>query len=181
MSRIGKKPIQIPQGVTVQVTDDKIIIKGPKGQLEQYISPQIKTEVLENQIVFSIREGSKDISALWGLSRALVNNMIVGATKGFEKKLEIEGVGYKAAVSGNNLTLNIGFSHPVIIKIPSSINLKVEKNIIIISGIDKYLVGQVAANIRAKKKPEPYKGKGIHYLGEVIRRKAGKKAAVATV
>lgn len=179
MSRIGKKPIQIPQGVTVQIVENKITVKGPKGQLEQVISPQIKAEISGNQIIFSVGGDLKIVSALWGLSRALVNNMIKGVTEGFDKKLEIEGVGYKAAVSGNDLVLNIGFSHPVTIKTPSGINLKVEKNIIIVSGIDKYLVGQVAADIRAKKKPEPYKGKGIHYLGEVIRRKAGKKAAVA--
>lgn len=176
MSRIGKLPISIPSGVTVEINGQEISVKGPKGQLKQIIPEEIKAENSNNQIVFMISNQTKNSSACWGLSRSLVNNMIKGVTEGFEKKLEIEGVGYKVALQGADIILNIGFSHPVIIKAPQGIVFKVEKNIIIISGIDKKLVGQITADIRSEKKPEPYKGKGIHYIGEVIRRKAGKKA-----
>lgn len=179
MSRIGKSPIKILSGVKVNISGQEISVEGPKGKLKQVIPDQIKAEISEDQIVFSIARESKDSLALWGLSRSLVNNMVKGVLEGFEKKLEIEGVGYKAVLSGKDLVLSLGFSHPVNIKAPEGIDFKVEKNAIIISGIDKYSVGQIAAKIRAKKKPEPYKGKGIRYAGEVIRRKAGKKAATA--
>lgn len=179
MSRIGKSPIKIPSGVKVDILGQEISVEGPKGKLKQIIPGEIKADILENQVVFSVARQSKDSSALWGLSRSLVNNMVIGVSEGFAKKLEIEGVGYKAALSGKDIVLNIGFSHPVTIKSPEGIEFKVEKNAIIISGIDKYSVGQIAAKIRAKKKPEPYKGKGIRYAGEVVRRKAGKKAATA--
>lgn len=179
MSRIGKSPIKIPSGVKADIVGQEISVEGPKGKLKQIISARIKAEISENQIVFSVADKSKDSSALWGLSRSLVNNMVKGVSEGFEKKLEIEGVGYKAVLNGKDLVLSLGFSHPVNIKSPEGIDFKVEKNAIIISGIDKYSVGQIAAKIRAKKKPEPYKGKGIHYAGEVVRRKAGKKAATA--
>ncbi|KKQ39099.1 MAG: 50S ribosomal protein L6 [Parcubacteria group bacterium GW2011_GWC1_38_17] len=176
MSRIGKLPIQIPSGVTVEINGQEVFVKGSRGQLKQIIPEEIKIEVSDNQVVFTVFNQTKNSSACWGLSRALVNNMIKGVTEGFEKKLEIEGVGYKAVLGGADLVLSLGFSHPIIIKAPQGIVFKVEKNVIIISGIDKKLVGQISADIRAEKKPEPYKGKGIHYLGEVIRRKAGKKA-----
>lgn len=179
MSRIGKSPIRIPSGVKADISGQEIFVEGPKGKLKQIIPTQIKAEISENQIVFSVAEESKDSMALWGLSRSLVNNMVKGVSEGFEKRLEIEGVGYKAALNGKDLVLSLGFSHPVNIKSPEGIDFKVEKNAIIISGIDKYSVGQIAAKIRAKKKPEPYKGKGIRYAGEVVRRKAGKKAATA--
>lgn len=179
MSRIGRSPIQIPAGVIIEINGQQISVKGPKGQLNQIIPNEIKAEILENKAVFSVAQESKNSAACWGLSRAIVNNMVKGVTEGFEKKLEIEGVGYKAVLSGNDLVLSLGFSHPVNVKAPQGITFKVEKNVVTISGIDKQLVGQVSADIRAEKKPEPYKGKGIHYLGEVIRRKAGKKATAS--
>lgn len=181
MSRIGKSPIKIPAGVTIEIKENEILVNGPKGQLKEVIPQGVKAEVSGDQVVFVIgEESSPKLAACWGLARALTNNMIKGVTEAFEKKLEIEGVGYKAVIQGTDLVLSLGFSHPVIIKAPEGIAFKVEKNVISVSGISKYLVGQVAANIRAKKKPEPYKGKGIHYMGEVIRRKAGKKATASS-
>lgn len=177
MSRIGKQPISIPEGVEVKIDGSFIIVKGIKGELKQTLHPSIKAEIKDKEILVNLVRGGN--SAIWGTSRNLVNNMIEGVTKGFEKRLVFEGIGYRASVSGNKLVLNLGFSHPVEIEAPSGITFKVEKNTIIVSGADKQLVGQVAANIRSKRKPEPYKGTGIRYEGEVIRRKAGKKA-VAT-
>ena len=181
MSRIGKKPIALPEGVTVNVADGFLIVKGPKGELNKKIVPGTLIEVKDATVfVGSSKEGKKS-SALWGLSRSLIANAVLGVTSGFEKKLEIEGIGFRASLDGNGLTLLLGFSHPVRVEAPSGINFKVEKNVITISGIDKELVGQVAAKIRSLKKPEPYKGKGIRYQGEIIRRKVGKKAtATAT-
>ena len=182
MSRIGKSPIQIPTGVNIEITDNKVLVVGPKGHLKQDIPQGIKIETVENTLVFSVagEEMNPKLAACWGLSRALVNNMIKGVTEGFEKKLEIEGVGYKAVLQGTDLTFSLGFSHPIIIKSPQGITFRVEKNAVFVSGIDKYLVGQIAADIRAKKKPEPYKGKGIRYAGEIVRRKAGKKATASS-
>lgn len=177
MSRVGKLPIKIPSGVTVDINGQEISVKGIKGQLKQLIPADIKAEISENQIIFSVASQSKNTAAFWGLSRALINNMVKGVTEGFEKRLEIEGVGYKAVLQGVDLVLSLGFSHPINIKAPQGVVFKVEKNVIIISGIDRQTVGQIAAEIRSKKKPEPYKGKGIRYTGEVVRRKAGKKAA----
>lgn len=179
MSRIGKKPIQIPEGVEVKIEENLIMVKGPKGELKNQIRSEIKIEAKDKEIEFKPVTFHKGVSALWGTSRSLVANMIEGVTKGFEKILEIEGVGYRANLDGKDLVLNLGYSHPVKIKTPQGIEFKVEKNTIKVSGIDKQLVGQVAAEIRAKRKPEPYGGKGIRYQGEVIRRKIGKKA-VAT-
>lgn len=176
MSRIGKQPIPLAEKVGVTIEDGRVTVQGPRGELTQLIHPSIEVVQQGQDIVVSPKdpEGS---SALWGLTRALVFNMAKGVTEGFEKKLEIEGVGYKAQVEGETLVMALGFSHPVKLPIPEGITVNVEGNAITVSGIDKSLVGQMAANIRAKKKPEPYKGKGIHYLGEHIRRKAGKKAA----
>ncbi|MDD2753612.1 MAG: 50S ribosomal protein L6 [Candidatus Portnoybacteria bacterium] len=176
MSKIGIQPILIPEGVTVKVDGDLVAVKGPKGELQRKLTREIKAEVGEKEVVVSISKQSKRAAALWGLSRMLIANMMEGAKNGFEKKLEIEGVGYKVALQGENLLLNLGFSHPVIFKAVPGIAFKVEKNTITISGVNKEAVGQTAANIRKIRKPEPYKGKGIHYLGEVIKRKAGKKA-----
>lgn len=176
MSRIGKQPIQIPENVEVKISQDEIKIKGPKGELNQSIPSQIKVVSKEKELIVTPRQKTKETPALWGLFRSLIFNMVQGVIQGFEKKLEIEGVGYKASLQGNKLVLNLGFSHPIEIEAPAGIEFKVDKNIITVSGIDKQLVGQLAAKIRAQRKPEPYKGKGIHYLGEVIRRKAGKKA-----
>lgn len=184
MSRIGKKPIIIPKDVEVKIEDDEIAVRGPKGELRRTIFPEIKVELeelsgKEKKLVLGIKKKTKNARAFWGLLRTLIFNMIEGVTKGFEKQLEIQGVGYRASLQGNILVLNIGFSHPVEIKAPEGIEFKVEKNIITVFGLDKQLVGQTAAKIRAQKKPEPYKGKGIRYLGEAVRRKAGKKTVSA--
>ncbi len=178
MSRIGKQPIKIPEGVEVKLDNDSIAVKGPKGALELKLDKQIKVEIEDDFIKLTPVKKTEQSSALWGLMRALIANMIKGVLEGFEKKLEIVGVGYRAEAQGENITLNMGFSHPVKLSIPSGITINVEKNIITVSGIDKQLVGQFAADIRAVKPPEPYKGKGIKYIDEVVRRKAGKKAAV---
>lgn len=186
MSRIGKQPIQIPDNVEIKINEDLVVVKGPKGELSQKIRPEIKVEFKElsnkeksKELQVSPNKKSKNTSALWGLTRTLIFNMIKGVTEGFEKKLEIEGVGYRVSIGGNKLVLSLGFSHPIEVEAPKGIDFKVDKNTIIVSGISKQLVGQVAADIRMKRKPEPYKGKGIRYSGEVVRRKVGKKA-VAT-
>ncbi|MBU1036618.1 50S ribosomal protein L6 [Patescibacteria group bacterium] len=175
MSRIGKKPIKIPEKTEVKVAGNIISVKGPKGILEQFIVPEISIEVKEGEILVNVKNSDKKKGrALWGLFRSLINNMVEGVVNGFSKQLEINGIGFKALVQGNNLVLNVGFSHPVNYVIPEGVSITVEKNIITVSGIDKQKIGQVAAEIRSIKKPEPYKGKGIKYLDEVIRRKAGK-------
>lgn len=176
MSRIGKKPISIPGNVEVKLGEKKIIIKGPKGELQQDIRPDMKIRIKDKEIfIIPDKIDTKKDRAYWGLIRALIFNMIKGTTEGYEKKLEIEGIGYKARTERDELILQVGFSHPVKIKQPDNIKFLVEKNVISINGIDKELVGQIAAKIRAVRPPEPYKGKGIKYAGEVIRRKAGKK------
>jgi len=177
MSRIGKKPIIIPENVEVKIDDRKVTVKGPKGELLKEFHPDIGIEIKENNILISPKAESKQVKALWGLTRALLANMVKGVTESFEKKLEIEGVGFKAQVTDNTLELFVGFSHPVKIKAPENVNFLIEKNIITVSGIDLEKVSQTAAKIRKAKPAEPYKGKGIKYLGEVIRRKAGKKVA----
>lgn len=179
MSKIGKKPIDIPTGVSISLDEkkNKVSVKGSKGELSLDVDFNVQVEIKDNQIALSIKKEIKKNLALWGLYRSLVANMIFGVEKGYEKQLELQGVGHKATQTGKNITLNLGFSHPVIFEAPEGIELKVEKNIITISGIDKQLVGQVAADIRSKKKPEPYKGKGIRYVGEQVRRKVGKKVA----
>ena len=179
MSRIGKKVIQIPIGVDVKINNNLIIAKGSKGELSRELANEILAEVKDGNLLISLKEGEKENSALWGTNQALISNMILGVSKGFEKKLTFEGVGYKAAVNGNKLVLSLGFSHPIEIDAPKGIEFKVEKNAIIVSGIDKHLVGQIAANIRLKRKVEPYKGKGIRYEKEIVRRKAGKKAVAS--
>ncbi|MFA5318300.1 MAG: 50S ribosomal protein L6 [Patescibacteria group bacterium] len=178
MSRLGKLPIEIPEKTEVKIQDDFIIIRGPRGELKQKLNPLAKVEIKDKEIIVSVKdEKDKKSRATWGLFRQLINNMVTGVNEHFEKKLEINGVGYRAAVSGNNLTLNVGYSHPVNYKLPEGIYGNVEKNVIIISGADKQLVGEAAAQIRKIRKPEPYKGKGIKYIDEVIRRKVGKAAA----
>lgn len=178
MSRIGKQLIVVPTGVEVKIDSSLITIKGPRGQLEQQIHHQVKVEQVDEVIKVNI-DNPKDKSqrALWGLFASLIKNMIIGVTDGFTKQLEINGVGFKAAITGNKLVLNVGFSHPVEYDIPEGIEVKVEGNLITIVGNDKQLVGEVAAQIRKVRKPEPYKGKGIKYIDEQIRRKAGKTAA----
>lgn len=180
MSRIGKKPIEIPNGVEVKIVADdlqriKVSVKGSKGSLEVAIPKGVQIEQKDKELILTVANpDSGDEKALWGLSRTLVNNAIIGVTEGFIKELEINGVGFKVALQGKKLVLNVGFSHPVEYDLPEGITAEVEKNNIKISGIDKQLVGQVAAEIRSIKKPEPYKGKGIKYIDEQIRRKAGK-------
>lgn len=179
MSRIGKKPIAVPQGVTISFTEFEISVKGPKGELKRVLPPHMGLVSKEGIISVVPQKETKRTSALWGLTRSLVANMVLGATFGFEKKLDFEGVGYRANVEGDALVLQLGFSHPVRFKAPSGIKFSVEKNTITISGIDKELVGDVAAQVRRLRPPEPYKGKGIRYRDEVIRRKAGKKAVAS--
>ncbi len=180
MSRIGKKPIEIPAGVDVSINGQTVSVKGPKGKLATTLHPHI-TIVKDGSImnVSIADEKEKSDRALWGLSTTLVNNMIIGVTKGYEKKLELVGVGYRAAMQGADLKVEVGYSHPVIFKMPAGITVTAEKTMITISGFDKQLVGEMAAQIRRIRPPEPYKGKGIKYEGEQIRRKAGKAAKSA--
>jgi len=180
MSRLAKKPIKLPQGVTCEVKNDFIIVKGTKGELRISVNPFVKVELKDNSIILNVVDPEdKKTKAHWGLIASLIMNMITGVTEGYEKKLEINGVGHKAQMKGKDLELHVGFSHPVDFKVPVDIVVNVEKNVITVSGIDKQRVGQVAAEIRDVKKPEPYKGKGIKYLDEVIRRKAGKVGKAA--
>jgi large subunit ribosomal protein L6 len=180
MSRIGKQPINIPDKVQITIKDGKITVKGPKGELNQNIHPLVILENKDNQILVKVKdEENKKQRALWGLFRRLISNMAIGVTEGFTRQLEINGIGYKAAVSGKVLNLNLGYSHPVAYQIPAGIEIKVDKNLITIWGISKEEVGQIAAEIRSLRRPEPYKGKGIKYAEEFIRRKAGKTAAKA--
>jgi large subunit ribosomal protein L6 len=174
MSRIGKQPIDLPSGVTITVDDKKITISGTKGTLEQFTIPGVKVAQQENQIVVTRANDEAANRARHGLMRSLVNNMVQGVSQGFEKKLEINGVGYRVAQQGADLKFNLGFSHDVIYKVPAGIQVSVEQNVVTVSGIDKQQVGQAAAEIRALKKPEPYKGKGIKYVDERIIRKSGK-------
>lgn len=176
MSRIGKQFITIPQGVTVTLTEGLVDVRGPRGSLSLRLHPLIHVAQEGTHITVVPRRKTKDSSKMWGTFRSLIANMVKGVVEGYEKKLALEGVGYKVELKGNNLELQLGFSHPVKVSAPEGIEFKVEKNIITVSGISKEDVGRLAANIRALKKPEPYKGKGIHYIGEIIRRKAGKKA-----
>lgn len=177
MSRIGKLPIEIPAGVTITVDADLITVSGPRGTLSQLQLPHVTVTIDGNVLTVTRKSEEKIAKSQHGLMRALINNMVVGVTKGFEKKLEINGVGFRVSGGGQAITMNLGFSHPVAYKAMEGISLTVEKNNITVSGIDKQKVGQVAAEIRALKKPEPYKGKGIKYADEVILRKAGKTGA----
>jgi large subunit ribosomal protein L6 len=174
MSRIGKQPITIPSGVTITVDNDKITVNGSKGSLEQFTMPGIKISQDEGTLLVERENDERQNRSRHGLMRSLINNMVTGVSQGFEKKLEINGVGYRVAQQGTDLKLNLGFSHDVIYHIPAGVTAAVEQNTITISGISKQQVGQVAAEIRALKKPEPYKGKGIKYSDERILRKSGK-------
>ena len=176
MSRIGRQPITIPAGVTVEQADRLIRVSGPKGNLELTLMPDLKIEQADNVITLTKEVETPETQRSYGLMRTLVNNMVVGVSQGFTRQLEINGVGYRASVAGNVITLSLGFSHPVIFTLPAGVEAKIEKNLVTITGFDKQLVGQVAADLRALKKPEPYKGKGIKYVEERIRRKAGKTA-----
>lgn len=181
MSRIGKQPVTIPTGVTVEKRDENLLhIKGPKGELSFPVHKNIKMEIADNKIVFTRLNDEKFNKSLHGLSRSIVANMIEGVTKGFSKQLEIQGVGYRAQMQGSKLVLSLGYSHPIEVTPPKGITITIDqekKNILTVSGCNKQVVGEVAAQIRGYRKPEPYKGKGIRYMGEYVARKAGKAAA----
>ncbi len=179
MSRTGKRPIAIPAGTDVSVVSHEIVVKGKLATLKRSIHPAVTIAVANGEVTVAPKETSRLGRALWGTYAAHVRNMIAGVNTPFVKKLQVEGIGYKAELSGKQLKLALGFSHPVFFVVPEGITALVEKNIITISGADKERVGEFAATIRAKKKPEPYKGKGIRYEGEVVRQKQGKKAASA--
>ena len=176
MSRIGKKPVTVPGGVTAQVDGQEVKIKGPKGELSHVLVDDIIAKLDKGEIEIAMREDTKNARAMWGMSRTMVANLIAGVTEGFTKRLEITGVGYRAALQGQNLQLQLGYSHDVVYPIPAGIQVVCPRPTeIIITGIDKQKVGQVAAEIRRYRPPEPYKGKGIKYAGEFILRKEGKK------
>jgi large subunit ribosomal protein L6 len=176
MSRIGKKPVAIPGGVTATVNGQEVMVKGPKGELMHVLVDSVMAKLDKGELEVTPREDTKEARAMWGMSRTLIANLVAGVTEGFTKKLEITGVGYRAALQGANLQLQLGYSHDIAYPIPQGIQIQVPKPTeIIITGIDKQKVGQVAAEIRRYRPPEPYKGKGIKYAGEFILRKEGKK------
>lgn len=183
MSRIGKKIIDLPEKVSVESKDGLIVVKGPKGELSFKLPRGLKIAKEAGRLSVETLGGDGGLAdnknALWGTARSVIYNMVKGVMDGYEKKMEIEGVGFKAQLQGDKLILNIGFSHPVEVNAPRGVSFRVEKNAIFVSGTDKFLVGSVAAGIRKLKKPEPYKGKGIRYAGEIVRRKAGKKATAS--
>lgn len=177
MSRIGKQPIPVPAGTTVAVDGPLVTVQGPKGKLTYVLHPHVNVSVVDGIASVGVSNpADHKQAALWGLFRSLIANMVKGVTDGYTKQLEISGIGFKAAVAGSTLTLNVGYSHPVHCPVPTGVTVSVEKNIITVVGTDKQQVGQVAAEIRGVMPAEPYKGKGIAYVGEVIRRKAGKQA-----
>lgn len=179
MSRIGKRPVDLPSGVEVTITDKNLVkVKGPKGELEEQISTNVKIEKDDKTLTVSVDPDDRNVQPVYGLSRSLINNMVIGVTEGFTKKLLLVGVGYRAEKKGDTLVLQLGFSHPVEMKDPEGIKTEVPNpNEIIVSGINKAVVGNYAANIRAVRPPEPYKGKGVKYEDEVVRRKEGKTGA----
>ena len=175
MSRIGRMPIAVPAGVTVEIAENNhVTVKGPKGTLERTLAPEMEIKLEGAEIIVTRPNDLKRMKSLHGLTRTLINNMVVGVTTGYKKELEVNGVGYKVSKAGKTLTLNLGYSHPVVMEDPEGIESTVADNKITITGIDKEKVGQYAAEIRDKRRPEPYKGKGIKYADEVIRRKVGK-------
>ena len=181
MSRIGKLPISIPAGVSVTLKDDVVTVKGPKGELSQYVNPLIKVEVADNQILLTRNSDERQERAFHGLYRSLINNMVVGVSEGYKKELELVGVGYRATSNGNIIEFALGYSHNIFLQLPLEVKVetKSERNknpLIILESCDKQLLGQVCSKIRSFRKPEPYKGKGIKFVGEVIRRKSGKSA-----
>ena len=180
MSRIGRLPISIPTGITVDIIDGNVKVKGPKGELEYLTRPEISVKIVGSEVICEIEKDSKEASAYWGLTRSLIANMIEGVENGFEKSLELVGVGYRAtSESPNKVSITVGYSHPVVFEAPAGIELEVPDNKNIkVKGIDKQLVGLTAARIRKIRKPEPYKGKGIKYIDEVVRRKPGKTGKV---
>jgi len=178
MSRVGKLPIKLAANTQVKIENGQIVVKGPKGELKQAMHPQVMINITPEEVKVTVKDATdKKQCALWGLYRNLINNMVIGVNEGFSKKLEIKGVGYKALATGNKLVMNLGYSHPIDFMLPAGIVAVVEGNFITISGIDKQLVGEKAAQLRRLRLPEPYKGKGVKYDTEVVRRKAGKTAA----
>jgi len=175
MSRIGKQPVEIPDKVDIVVNEESITVKGPKGELNHDLSPKVEVNVNDDEVIVERKGNDKEARSIHGLTRSVIENMIIGVVDGYSKELEMVGVGYGAQVKGGNLEVEVGFSHPVVVEAPEKIEFEVEKkNKIIVKGIDKQQVGEIAAQIRAIRKPEPYKGKGIKYVGEHIRRKVGK-------
>ena len=177
MSRVGNKPILIPKDVVVKLEKDVLTVKGPKGELKRHVHPNVRVDTGDNEILVSMSDGTREGRSLHGLFRVLIDNMVTGVTKGFERTLEIVGVGYKAELKGRTAVLSLGYSHPITYDLPAGIDAKIEKTKIVLSGIDKELLGMTAAKIRSFRKPEPYLGKGIKYSDEIIRRKAGKAGA----
>src|SRR5213595_692591 len=177
MSRIGRQPIPVPSGVNIAIDPGRVMVNGPLGELTQQVPPRIKVERQDDQLLVTRPTDRGDDRALHGLTRTLIANMVEGVTKGFEKRLELQGVGYRATLRGNDLELNVGFSHPVVVKPPQGISFEVpEPTSVLVKGIDKQQVGEIAAEVRKVRPPEPYKGKGIRYEGEYVRRKVGKRA-----
>ena len=174
MSRIGRWPIPVPNDAQVALDGDVLTVKGPKGELRRSLHPKIQLNMDEDKIVVSVPDDSRESRSLHGLFRVLVANMVTGVTKGFQRELEVVGVGYRAELQGRTAVFNLGYSHPIHFELPEGIDAKIEKTKVVLSGIDKELVGLTAAKIRSFRKPESYKGKGVRYAGEVVRRKAGK-------
>ena len=177
MSRIGRQPINIPEGVTVSIADGSVSVKGPKGELSAKVLKGFEVNQKDNQVIVTQKTVNPDTQKQFGLQRTVINNMVVGVSEGFKKELEINGVGFRAQMKGTTLEMSLGFSHPVEFNAPQGVEIAVNQNLITVTGFDKQKVGEAAANIRMLKKPEPYKGKGIKYVDEHIRRKAGKAAA----
>lgn len=178
MSRLGKRPISIPKDVEVKLEGDLLRVKGPKGELRRRVHPKVQVDMDGDKISVSVADGSRESRSLHGLFAVLINNMVTGVTKGFERVLEISGVGYRAVVNGRTAVFNLGYSRPIDFELPDGVDAKIEKSKIILTGIDKELLGMTASKIRNLRRPEPYKGKGIKYAEEIIRRKAGKTGAV---
>jgi len=179
MSKIGKQPIPVPEGVIVEVNVKEVSVKGPKGELIKSLPRKIEAKISDGLVIVTRKDDTKASMSLHGTYRSLINNMVQGVSEGYSRQLELVGTGFRAEVSGKILSLTVGFSHPVKIEAPEGVTFKVEKSIITVEGIDKEVVGQVAASIRSVRPPEPYKGKGIKYIDEIVRRKPGKAAAKA--
>lgn len=179
MSKIGQLPIQTPSGVTVEITNKTINVNGPKGKLSIVVDDLVTVKQEESNLIISVSKETKFAKSIWGTTRKLISNMVKGVADGWSKQLELVGTGYRAEVQGNTLVLTVGYSHPIKIEAPTGVSFKVEKGIITVDGIDRQIVGQISANIRSSRPPEPYKGKGVKYIDEVVRRKAGKAAKTA--
>ena len=180
MSRIGKKPIEIKDGAKIEVKDGIASVTGPKGNLVFKFSPEMEIKISEKEVSIIKKGNSNNAGALWGTTARIIENIIKGVTEGYQKQLELNGVGFRMALQGKKINMALGFSHPVVVDIPEEIEVKIENNVLTVSGIDKQKVGQFAASIKALKKVEPYKGKGFKYVGEIVRRKEGKKSGTTS-